>query len=187
MAEHSATRTGRLMAELRAGAVFRAVAPMEAVPGWPLPARRRRAGAEPVVALRFPLHTHRAVREGGALLFPPFATLTADWATGRVVEYTDLRYSRPWPVPGGASEPVGFFPHEAVRTTLGAYTADRERLLAGYDDLADALAAERAFGGAPDFAELLRRLLEPGLEPYYRALAPRFLDRFLGPGPSAAG
>ena len=36
---------------------------------------------------------------------------------------------------------------------------------------------------ADDFSSLLRKLVEPGLEPYYRKLGPGFFDRFLPPAP----
>lgn len=185
MPDISATRTGRLMAEVRAMPLFRQLVPMEAAVGWPIPVRRGAGTGRFAVYLRLPLYGFRPVGGQDTELFPPFATLTLDWRSGQPVEYADLRFTRPWPVPE-RPVPVGAFPHAAVRTSYGEYTADRERLLAGYDEMAGALGEGRAFTGAEGFSALLRKLMEPGLEPYYRALAPRFLARFLGPGPSAA-
>jgi hypothetical protein len=44
------------------------------------------------------------------------------------------------------------------------------------------LAQKRPFPAAwiARFSELLRLLMEPALEPYYRVLAPKFFERFLG-------
>lgn len=179
MADRSATRTGQLMAGVRAMPLFTQLCPERTQVGWPIPVRR---GA---VYLRLPLCTFEPVAGRGSALFAPFATLTVDWATGRPVEYADLRYTRPWP-PGTADTPVGMFPHPGVRASLAGYQADRERLLAGYDGVVGALAGGPAYGDPAGFGSLLRRLLEPDLEPYYRALGPKFFDRFLGPGRSAA-
>ena len=62
----------------------------------------------------------------------------------------------------------------------------QERLFSLYDELFDSLVTGTRFAAESEFADLLRRLLDPGLEPYLRALGPRFFERFLGPGPSAA-
>ncbi|MEV5978335.1 hypothetical protein [Streptomyces sp. NPDC052114] len=181
-AEGGPVPTEELLARLRRMPLFRQLAPMESGIGWPVPLRlgpRSDDGATRV-CLRVPLFGMRPLRDGGAELFPPFATLTLDRATGRPMEYVDLRLTRPWPLPGDPA-PAGTFPHEAVRGTIGEYRAARHELLALYDELCAALAAHTRFGGRERFSALLRRLVEPGLEPYYRAIGPEFFTRFLGP------
>jgi hypothetical protein len=180
-------RTETLMRELRGTPLFRQLVPMEAGIGWPIPVRK--GDGVPMVCLRLARFGFRptAERGKGAVLYPPFATVTLRWDTGRPVEYVDLGYSRPWP-PDPDPQPVGTFPHEAVRGSRGAYLADRRRLLACYDELFDRLARREGFDAAwvEEFGGLLRRLVEPGLEPYYRILGPSFFDRFLGPAADRA-
>ncbi|ETK35227.1 hypothetical protein [Microbispora sp. ATCC PTA-5024] len=171
-------RTAALMREVRATPLFRQLVPMESGVGWPIPVRHRPGwDGTTKVFLRLPLFGMRTVPGGGTHLYAPFATLTVEWRTGRPMEYCDLRYTRPWPV---RRDPVGTFPHEAVRGPVEAYRADRERLLLLYDELAGCLADDRPFDAEAEFSALLRRLMEPPLEPYYRLLGDRFCTRFLG-------
>ncbi|MGK5529773.1 hypothetical protein [Streptomyces sp. URMC 129] len=188
---YTSSATGRLMRDLRRMPLFRQLVPMEAFLAWPAPLRRPGPRDRPAVLLRFPLFGGRRAPGGtGLLLHPPFATLTVDRRTRRITEYTDLRYTRPrpWPMPGTPG-PVGTFPRpDAPWTTVGDYLADVERLLLGYDALLHALDEGRALPepDAATFAGLLGRLVEPGLAPYLRALAPAFFSRFLGPEPDPA-
>ncbi|MFI1682869.1 hypothetical protein [Streptomyces sp. NPDC020607] len=178
--------TADLLERLRRMPLFRQLVPMEAGIGWPVPLRLSRRSGTPRVCLRLPLFGMRPLSGGGAELFPPFATVTLDRATGRPLEYVDLRLTRPWPAPDD-TRPVGVFPHKAVDGTVGDYRAARRELLALYDDLCDSLAAHLPFEREDRFAALLRTLLEPGLEPYYRVLGPDFFTHFLGraEGPGA--
>jgi len=176
-------RTGQLIRDLRRTPMFRQVVPMESGIGWPIPVRHR--DGETHVYARLPLY---GLQRADAVtnLFPPFAMITVHWPEGRVVEFADFTYSRPWPA-GASAGPAGVFPHEAVRgMTTRDYMTERDRVLAGYDELLDSLRAGQPFTARDEFATLLRRLLEPGLEPYYRALGPRFFDQFLGPGPAVS-
>jgi hypothetical protein len=181
----SASRTARLMADLRKTALFHQVVPMEAGIGWPIPVRHRPGWDGAIqVYMRLPLYGFRRDGTSGVThLFPPFSMLTLRWPTGQVVEFADFRYTRPWPAPTNVTA-VGTFPHDAVLGSVSEYTTDRERLLGLYDDLLDGLQTQRPFAGQAEFTLLLRKLAEPALVPYYRALGPRFFDQFLGPGPS---
>ncbi|MEU6995535.1 hypothetical protein ABZ953_33380 [Streptomyces sp. NPDC046465] len=173
-------RTEELLVRLRRMPLFRQLAPMESGLGWPVPLRLGPASGDAGrICLRVPLFGMRPRTGGGAELFPPFATVTLDRATGRPMEYVDLRLTRPWPVPD-RPEPAGSFPHAAVSGTVADYRAARGELLALYDDLCDHLAARTPFARGARFSALLRTLLEPGLEPYYRALGPEFFAHFLG-------
>ncbi|MEH1013118.1 hypothetical protein V6U90_08395 [Micromonospora sp. CPCC 206060] len=184
MTEQSSTRTGRLMHDVRRTPTFRQLLPMESMLAWPIPLRRGAADGPAGVYLRLPVFGGARVAGGGVDIHPPFATLTVCWGTGRIVEYTDLRFTRPWPVPAGAP-PVGRFPGEALRVSIGEYLRLRERLLRRYDELLDNMSRGRSLptATAQEFGSLLARLIEPGLEPYLRILGPKFFDRFLGPAP----
>lgn len=174
-------RSEVLCRELRRSAVFRQLVPMDSGIGWPLPVPVVQDGS-PRVYVRLPLFVMRPDPAGGADLFPPFATATLDWSTRRLVEYTDLRFKEPHRSRTEWSEPVGRFPHPAVeRLMTRAYRDLRTRFLGLHDELFDGLSAGRQPGGGwtAEFDVLLAQLLEPGLAPYYRRLAPRFLGRHL--------
>lgn len=166
------SRTARLLQEVRRTALFRARVPMEAGIGWPIPDERHG-----VVRLVLPIFgMHRA--DGRTMLYAPFARVTVDYNSGVPVEHVAIR------PPEVRPEPVGVFPHEAVRGSAGQYRCDRARLLELYDELADALASGTVFDDR-EFADLLGRLVEPGLLPYFRRSGSDFYQRFLGPGPVA--
>jgi hypothetical protein len=163
------------MAAVRRSPVFRQLIPQEAVTGWPLPNRR---DDSTYVTLPF----HRMSRRGGETgqwdLYPPFATLSFDWGDGRLVAYRDLAYDRPWEPPEG---PVGTFPHSSETASKRRYLERRAELLVAYDELFQKLATADTFENAwiTRFGALLGELMEPSLKPFYRALAPKFVDRFL--------
>ncbi|MEO3857866.1 hypothetical protein [Acrocarpospora sp. B8E8] len=173
-----ASRTATLLRDIRATPLFRQLAPMQSGVGWPIPIRHHPGwDGDTKVFLRLPLYGVQVVKGKGTFLHAPFATITVDWGTGRPMEYCDLRFTKPWPV---RRDPVGTFPHDAIRGSVQSYKADRHRLLAGYDDLATALLEDRPFTGEAEFSALLTRLMEPPLAPYYRVLGERFFARFLG-------
>ena len=183
------SRTGRLMEDVRRMPLFRQLAPMESGIGWPIAVRHRPGWTgTTAVYMRLPLFGFQQPPDASrpTVIYPPFATITLDWATGRPVEYADLRYTRPWAMHGPQGA-VGEFPHDAIRGwSAGEYLKSRTRLLELYDVMLDDLRAERPFGERAEFGELFQTLLDPSLEPYYRALGGRFVEQFLGPGSSAA-
>lgn len=130
-----------------------------------------------VVHLRLPMFGFGR-RDGRTLLYPPFGMLTVAHPSGVPLDYEDLRRGRP-------TEPVGTFPHAAVRGPAGDYARDQRRLLALYDPLCDTLRDGAPFTEEREFAALLARVVELGLLPHYRGLGAEFYERFLGPGPSA--
>jgi hypothetical protein len=181
LADPAVPRSEALCRELRRSRVFHQLVPMESGIGWPLPVVTVQDGA-PRVYARMPLFALRPDPAGGADVFPPFATVSADWSTGRLVEYTDLRFKEPYRSRREWSRPVGRFPHPAVAgLTTVAYLDLRTRLFGLYDELFDELARGRhpAGGWSMEFGSLLGRLLEPALTPHYRQLAPKFLGRHL--------
>lgn len=77
---------------------------------------------------------------------------------------------------------MGTFPHPAVsQMSVGEYKQLRQELFGIYDEMFDRLAQQQpiAESRSQRFAELLNLLIEPALKPYYRALNPKFCDRFL--------
>ena len=179
------SRTAQLCHDLRRMPLFRQLAPMEAGIGWPIPVRHRPGWRSATsVYVRMPLFGFQP-RAGEVRLYPPFAVITLAWAgpdgRPRPLEYADLRFTRPWAV-SGSPEPAGTFPHPAVRGTVAEYLAHRDRLFGLYDELLDTLHDGAPFSGPSyrEFSQLLRMLMEPSLERYYRSLAPGFFQEFLG-------
>jgi hypothetical protein len=174
-----ASRTQQLLTHICQMPFYRQLVPQEANHGWPIPRRRRRD-----VHLSVPYHTVEPdPNRGGSRIYPPIALITLAWRSGQVVEYTNLRLVHP-ETPADWVAQVGTFPHSAVaHMNRGEYVRRVAELLTLYDEMLDTLALD---GSLPSFwtsrfSGLLHQLLEPSLEPYYRALAPKFIERFLGP------
>ena len=82
--------------------------------------------------------------------------------------------------------PVGEHPHPAIaHLSVGDYRKERDRLFQLYDELAESLLIGTPFADRAEFADVLGRMIEPGLLPYYRTIGPKFVETFLGPGPHA--
>lgn len=180
-------RTGRVMANLRRTPLFRSLVPMEAGIGWPIPAVSSRPGAERSVSMRFPLFGMQPVPDRGvsARLFPPFATVSLDWKTLRVVEYVDLRFKGLWP-DAVWRQPAGTFPHPEVAGSREDYARLRADVLDRYDELFDMISRdhEPSDEWVAGFGAHLRRIVEPDLLPYFRELGPKFFAKYVG---AAAG
>lgn len=161
--------------------MYRQLIPLEAGVGWPIPLRRNKK-----VYITFPFfgqtydqNTHQTI------LYPPFATITLDWSNQAPVEYINLRFRNLWPE-GHWEERAGIFPHTAVANlSVGQYREQRKQLLALYGELMESLVRDEDLSPEweASFSSLLRLLMEPALEPYYRVLGPKFFAHFL---PSAA-
>ena len=159
-------KTEKLMQDVRKMPLFRQLIPLEAAVGWPIPLRK-----EGKVYVTLPFFGC-SPQKGQTLLFPPFATLTLNWANLMPVEYVNLRFRNPAPDLNYSGQ-VGTFPHPAIaQITRGEYLEKRRELLAMYDEMLDNLLQNNPF--TPDwnqrFSETLRLLIEPSLEPYYRVL-----------------
>lgn len=166
-----------LMEDIRKTPIYRQVIPLEANIGWPIPSRRKK---RVFVTLPF-FSVERVPANKETRLYPPFATITLDWLNQAPVEYVDLRYRNPWSETDW-EQPVGIFPHPAVTEfSKGQYEELRTRLLSMYDHLMETLSKNKSL--APEwkteFSFLLRLLMEPSLEPYYRLLGQNFFETFL--------
>ncbi len=157
--------------------LYRYLIPAEAGIGWPIPLRKQGK-----VYVTLPLFGyHRTDEKGKTALFPPFATITIDQTSQVPVEYLNLRFRNPWPQ-GKWEEQAGYFPHPAVAAmSAGQYKENRKELLSLYDELFEMLLSRRAVPESfrKRFGHLLRMLMEPCLEPFYRSLAPKFFEHFL--------
>lgn len=170
-------RIERLIAELRRTPLSMQLLPPGASHSWPIPLRSQ--GRVYVIVPFFGFRRAEAGRE--TQLFPPFATFTLDWQTGCPVEYVHLKFKNVWPEQRWM-QPAGVFPHPAVaQLSPEQYRTKRTELLQMYDEMLDMLAKADAFPRewTERFSELLRLLMEPGLESYLRALGPKFFARFL--------
>ncbi len=171
------SETAKLIKLVRAMPLAQQLIPMEALSGWPMPLRR---GSKVYVHLPF-IGANQTKDKSGMALFPPFALVTVDWSNGLPVQYLNLRFQHPWPE-GYWDNQAGTFPHpEIAQLPKTEYVSKCQELLAMYDHLLNSLVKREAF--TPEwktrFSESLRLLMEPGLEPYYRALSPKFFQTFL--------
>jgi len=170
------SKTEKLIEDLRKTPIFRQVIPMEAQIGWPLPVRR-----EYKVYVTFIFFGAKNQGQGETILFPPFAKMTLDWSNQTPVEYTDFRFENPWKDAKKEGQ-IGTFPHRAIASLkVEEYLKKRRELLEMYDEMLFKLSQRQSLSSEWNnrFSQLLRLLLEPSLEPYYRVLAPKFFDRFL--------
>jgi hypothetical protein len=172
------TRTQLLARQTRHSGVGRAVVPMEAGTGFPVPFRSNERAY-----IIFPFFgTAGRVREGETVFFAPSVLITVDWKTGRPVEYIDCRFRSSW-THVDFTQPIGTFPHPAVaHFTRSEYEEKRQMLFGLYDQLFNSLTegGDLSQSWYQQFSESFRTLLEPSLEPFYRALAPKFCEQFLG-------
>ena len=171
-------KTAQLMKDIRKTSLFHQLIPQEAGVGWPIPLRK-----DGKVYIILPFFGLTATPQEKNKLFPPFATITLDWSNLVPVEYVNLRFRNPAPELNWEKE-VGTFPHPAIQQmTVKQYEEKRQELLGMYDEMLEMLAQNNPFPSQwnEKFSQLLRSLIEPSLEPYYRALGGKFFDRFLSP------
>lgn len=174
MSEPGQTET--LFRNIRNTPAFRQLIPQEAGVSWPLASRRD--GKPYATFAFFPIGVAER-GPGPRVLGAPFASMTMNWDTGRVVEYRDLGYDRDYERP---AEPVGTFPHDGVKgMSRSEYLEQRSELFSLYDELFRRLGAGEPIEGpwVERFQTLLGRLVEPGLVPHLRQLSKGFVDRFL--------
>lgn len=167
----------KLMRTIRTTPLAHQLIPMEAGVGWPIPLRK---GEKVYITLPFFGFTPTA-EKGKTKLFPPLATITLDWSNLVSVEYVNLRFRNPAPELQW-SEAVGTFPHPAIeQMSVGKYKELRRELLGMYDEMLELLSQKSPFSPewSERFGELLQILIEPSFKPYYRALNPKFFNRFL--------
>jgi hypothetical protein len=176
-ATQTLSKTELLLQNIRQTPMFRQLIPQETGIGFPIPLRKEGQ----VYAILPCFGFTPTVDKAQTLLFPPFATITVNWANQVPVEYINLRFRNPAPELKWETQ-VGFFPHPAVaQMTIGEYKQKRRQLLGMYDEIFEALSSGSDFSAewTKHFSELLYTLIEPPLEPYYRVLGGKFFSRFL--------
>jgi len=175
--QQSIGKTKQLIKKIRKTPLFRSHIPMEAGIGWPIPLQKE--GKLYVILPCFGFHNTNET--GKTVLFPPFATVTVDWSKQEPVEYKNLRLNNPAPELNWEKQ-AGIFPHEAVaQMTIREYKQKRSELFAMYDEMFEILetSTELSSEWVANFSSLLRTLMEPELELYYRVLAPTFFEHYL--------
>lgn len=175
--QQSISKTEKLIKGIRKTPLFREHIPMEAGIGWPIPLRKE--GKLYVILPCFGFNNTN--QTGKTALFPPFATITVDWSKLEPVGYNNLRENNPAPELSWDKQ-AGIFPHQAVaQMTIGEYKQKRSQLLGMYDEMFEILETSGEFSSewVVGFSTLLRTLMEPELELYYRVLAPTFFEHFL--------
>ena len=175
-------KTEQMMKRIRKMPIFHQLIPKEAGIGWLMPVRKEPVRKENKIHVTVPFYGYVLdPKQSKTILYPPFATITLSWPKLIPVEYVNLRFRNPAPELNWMAQ-VGTFPHPAVeQITVGEYKEKRHQLLVMYDEMLDNLLEKKAFSPEwkEQFTELFRTLMEPSLEPYYHALAPKFFDRFL--------
>jgi len=161
-----------VLAKIREHPVFRSLVPMEAGIGWPVPIRRN--GHVYLCIPAFGLQ--QAMGDQPVLIYPPFATITVSWPNSVVMEYVNLRWKNLWNEDEFA-KPAGTFPHpEIAGLQLAQYSEMRTQLLNYYDSMLNATMDET---DENDFRNLLCKMMEPSLLPYYRILFPKYYGYFI--------
>jgi hypothetical protein len=171
------SQTENLLQVVRKTPIFRQLVPHEAATGYPIPLRLNNKVY--CILLFYGVGQNR--KPGQTLIYPPLATLTLEWKTQLIVEYVNLRFRSPVSIEA-PDQAIGKFPHQTIESlTLEQYRNMRQTIFTLYDDLFERLSTGANFDPKwrEEFRHLLRLLLEPPLEPFYRALAPKFFDHFL--------
>ena len=170
-------KTEELLLKIRQTPLFRQLIPQEAGIGFPIPLRKEGK----VYAILPCFGFTPTAQKGQTAIFPPFATITINWANQFPVEYVNFSFRNPAPELQWSGQ-IGTFPHPAVANmTVEKYKEKRHELLTMYDQMFAALEQGTSF--SPEwidrFGELLSTLLESSLKPYYRVLGAKFCARFL--------
>lgn len=162
--------------ETRNHPICRHLVPMESILSFPVPARR-----EGRVYLRFHIYQRGPAPQGQPRpIYRPHARLSVEYPTGRPVEYVDLLFAEGAPATP-SSEVVGAGLNPAlVELSFPEVIAKRSALFEALEAIVpllgrESLTAEER-GKVADGRTLWESVVEPGLQPFYRALNPAFFD-----------
>lgn len=173
------SRVEFLIDAARRSGLGREVIPIEAIAGWPHLILRGKP--EKKVVLSIPFMTSWGVSVGNTMLFAPTHVFQLEWETGKLVRYFRPESEELWSAELLES-PIATFPHESLRAmTVSDYRALRQEAYEGYAQVAKAMASGGHISktGVERFREVMRQLVEPSMEPFYRKMGPIFFDRFL--------
>lgn len=165
------------VAALKKNSIAMAAIPMGYSAGLPILSIKKKK-----VCITVPFFKFAQVNEvDKSLIFPIRYTLTALWATGKIIELRDLAY-HPRFENVDFSKPIGLFRHQSIQEfNAGQYRQKREELYSMYDKLIAFLQddAEYTQQDESEFTTLLNIILEPSLVPIYRALGDEFATKFI--------
>ncbi len=160
---------------IRHHAALKSLVALESTLSYPIPYANRGQ-----VYLRFFVFDKgRAQANSGQVpVHRPHARVSAEYETGKLVEYVDLRFEEGQPV-AQARDVIGFYPHEAManlsfemakaaRTSLFYHTQQVIPLLGR-----TALSTEE-MRIVHVYRETFEQVVEPCLRPHYEALSPAF-------------
>ncbi len=173
--QNEKTGVEQILRNVKTMPIYKQLIPMEAISGWLIPFRK---GGRTYITI--PYCGAMPLKPGKTKLYPPLALLTIDVQTGIPVQYVNTRYSNPWPE-GKWSEAAGSFPHDAIAKMLvHEYKEKRARLKAIYDEMISCMNDDRELDPALDreFHDIINLLVDPGLKPFYTAIAPGFFGRY---------
>lgn len=178
------SRTEQILKNLRQSPVFCELIAQEAQMSWPLPLRVKNSDGDFDIYLQLFFFSSTPLKEQpGNGLTTPYAMITVSWKNQVVVEYQSLEY-KPLLQVSNPNQIIGTFPHQSIaHLKRDEYLVLRNELLNLYDELFDTLllAGELPPFWEKRFKELFSLLTEPPLQPYYRAIAPKFCNKFLIP------
>lgn len=176
------SRTEQILRNLRQSPIFCELIAQESQISWPLPQRVKSSNGDIDVYLRLFFFSCKPLKDqAGNGITPPTAMMAISWKNQVPVEYVNFKY-KPLIEDSQPRQIIGAFPHQAIaHYKRDEYLNLRDGLLRHYDELFDTL----LLGGElppfweKKFQQLFSLLLEPALEPYYRAIAPKFCQKFL--------
>lgn len=115
------------------------------------------------------------------LVFPIRYTVSLELPEQNIIGFADLSFDKNFEKLDFA-KPIGLFRHNSIKAFSKAeYQSKRSELFALYNKLANALVYGEEFTDADDIKmrELLRLLVEPSLNPIYKALDKDFYNKYL--------
>ena len=170
------TKIEVFMKSIRNSPFGRQIIPMECITGWPILMRKN--GRIYIKLLYFKPQQKEKGKTG---LYPPLLMIVAEYETGRIVEYSDLRLKSIWPDTCWEA-PVGYFPHEAIaQMKVSEYKQLKNDLMQMYDQMIDTMLSGSGFSEEWErqFSGLLSTVIEPPLVAYYKELGEKFISHFL--------
>ncbi len=152
--------------------------PQEMVPGWPCLEKIGKT-----ICLTLPFFSRRMEDDGRVALFPIWCSVTVPIGNpDRILDFTIYPMSKKWS-DTNYEKPVGYFKHEALKdVTKTEYISMRDELYGYIDEMAKAVYNGVPFKNAKAASELFKKLMEPGLYPYYLRINQKFYSFFCREG-----
>lgn len=170
------SRVEELYVQTRNHLAYRHLVSLESVFSYPVPYQRGER-----TYLRFLVYRRgKASGNQARAVYRPYARASILFPSGRPVEYVDLYFAEGAPA-GPTAEQVGTFPNPAMADlSFDEVVKERSALFAALESVIPFMGRpsltteERA--AVVRYQELFQALVEPGLEPHYDGLNPRFSE-----------